>query len=491
MFKKPTKKQLALRRLVVSVITTISVLIIVTVSILFMLGYRLDSSNRLEQGALLQLNSVPDAAMVAIDGKSAGQTANKQTVLAGVHTVKMSKQGYQDWSRTLDFEAGTLTWLDYTRLVPNDRPVQSVSKFSMLAAMKFSPDMRWGLALQDAATPSFELLDLRSQEVRRSTLTIDPSLYAGSIDQAIAHQFSIYAWSSGGRYVVIKHVYGPESKTEWLMLDTQDISKTVNVTQSLNIELIDVKFANDSGSGLYGLGTDNVLRKLDVSGGTISRGLVSHVKQFAVLEENSVISFTGEDPNDTTKKVAGVYRDGESTSRIIRSTSDANADLKIAVGRYYNEDYLAVSENNKVQIFTGSLSSSLTQDASMTMITELNLTTPVTALSFSSGGDYVIAQSGASFTSYEIEHNRPTSATFKVAEGASTPTLNWLDSAHVWNEYQDKVYMRDFDGTNVHDIMTIAPGFDVSISQNGRFFYSVGRADDGSYQLQRVRMILN
>lgn len=491
MFKKPTKKQLAFRRLIISVITTVAVLIIVTVSILFMLGYRLDSSNRLEQGALLQLNSVPDAATVSIDGKTAGQTANKQTVLAGVHTVKMSKQGYQDWSRTLDFEAGTLTWLDYTRLVPNDRPVQSVSKFGTLAALQFSPDMRWGLALQNASSPSFELLDLRSQDVRGSTLTIAPSLYAESSNDAVAHQFSIYTWSSGGRYVVIKHVYGPESKTEWIMLDTQDVSKTVNVTQSLNIDLVNVKFANDSGSGLYGLGTDGILRKLDVSGGTISRGLVSHVKQFSVLEENSVISFSGEDPNDTTKDVVGIYRDGEAASRIIRSTSDANADLKIAVGRYYNEDYLAVSEKNKVQIFRGSLSTPLTQDATMTMITELSLTEPMTALSFSSGGDYVIAQSGASFTSYEIEHNRPTSASFKVDEGTVAPPLAWLDSAHVWNEYQGKVYMRDFDGTNVHDIMTMAPGFDVSLSQNGRFFYSVGRADDGSYQLQRVRMILN
>lgn len=491
MFKKPTKKQLALRRAAVSVIATVSVLIIVTVSILFMLGYRLDSSNRLEQGALIQLNAVPDATSVAIDGKTVGQTSTKQTVLAGVHTVKMFKQGYQDWTRTIDFEAGTLTWLDYTRLVPNDRPIQSVSRFDTLAAMKFSPDLRWGLALQDAATPSFELLDLRSQDVRRSTLKIDPTLYAESSDQVVAHQFSIYAWSSASRYALVKHVYGAESKTEWLMLDTQDVARSVNITQSLNIDLTDVKFANDSGSGLYGLGTDGVLRKLDVSGGTISRGLVSHVEQFTVLEENSVVSFTGKDPSDTTKNVAGLYRDGDTTARILRSTADANTALKITVGRYYNEDYVAIAEGTKVQLFTGSLSATVTQDNSLRMISEIQLASALTALSFSSGGDYLVAQAGASFTSYEVEHNRPTNATFKVDEGKAVPTLSWLDSAHFWNEYNGMIYMRDFDGSNVHDIMTTAPGFDVSLSQNGRYFYGIGRLEDGTYQLQRVRMVLN
>jgi len=95
MFKKPTKKQLLIRRIIVSVIATLSVLIILTVTILFMLGYRLDSGNgRLEQGALMQFDSKPGGASVSVDNKNVGTTATKQTVVAGVHTVTMNKTGY-------------------------------------------------------------------------------------------------------------------------------------------------------------------------------------------------------------------------------------------------------------------------------------------------------------------------------------------------------------------------------------------------------------
>ena len=50
--------------------------------------------------------------------------------------------------------------------------------------------------------------------------------------------------------------------------------------------------------------------------------------------------------------------------------------------------------------------------------------------------------------------------------------------------------MRDFNGINPFSIMTVVPGYDASLSQNGRFFYAVGKTDEG-YHLQRVKMILD
>ena len=143
MFKKPTKKQFIIRRVILSIIATLSVIIIATAAVLFMLGYRLDSGNgRLEQGALLQLDSKPNGADIYVDGRAIGsRTAAKHTVVAGVHTVKMTKNGYQDWSRTLDLAAGTLTWLDYSRLVPKERPVETVTTYQTLTSMKLSPEI--------------------------------------------------------------------------------------------------------------------------------------------------------------------------------------------------------------------------------------------------------------------------------------------------------------------------------------------------------------
>jgi len=104
MFKRPTKKQLLLRRIFFSSVATLSVLIILTVTILFLQGFRLDSGNRLAQGALLQFNSTPNAANVFIDGKNINvRTAGKHTVVAGTHSVLFQKDRYEDWTRRIDF----------------------------------------------------------------------------------------------------------------------------------------------------------------------------------------------------------------------------------------------------------------------------------------------------------------------------------------------------------------------------------------------------
>lgn len=490
MFKKPKKEIFILRRVLLSALATISVLIIASASILFMLGYRLDSGNgRFEQGALLQFDSKPNGADIWIDGSALGsQTASKQIVLAGTHSVKMTKKGYEDWSRTLTLEAGTLTWLDYVRLVPKDRPVTPVATYQALAGLTFSPDRKWALALEDAAVPAFRLVDLRSEEVKSSELLLPSTLYTPQADGT--SQFSMYRWNSEGRYLIVKHAYG-DGQTEWLMLDTQDILKSVNITQLLSVELKDVQFAGTSGTNLYGLTSEDAIRKLDLSAGTLSRAFMTHVSSFSVFADTGTISFVGLDPSDPTRKVAGIYKDGGVAPTILRSASDPSVTLSIALGRYFSDTFVAIAQGETVTVSTGSLpSDGVMESGSLHAYDTLKLAGPVTSLSFSEEGDFLVAQAGSTLTGYEVEHKRKSTVTVTASGDQPAEPLHWLDFAHLWNTDNGTLVMRDFDGSNTHAIMPITEGFDASLSTNGKFFYAVGATEQG-YQLQRVRMILN
>jgi hypothetical protein len=489
MFKKPTKKQFIIRRILLSSIATLAVIIIATSAILFMLGYRLDGGKGLEQGALLQFDSQPSGADVYVDGLNINsRTASKKTVVAGTHSVRMTKTGYQDWNRTLDLDAGTLTWLDYILLVPKELPVQTVTDYEKLVGLTISPDSKWALAQEVAATPTFQLVDLRSEEVKISDLSLPTTSYSEAGTKGVKHSFSMVSWDSGSRYVLVKHLY--REQTEWLVVDTQNISQTTNVTRLLSVNFKDLQFAGTSGKTLYGLTTDGAIRKVDVAAGTISRAFVSHVDTFTTFD-NSVISYVGVDSNDATKRVAGVFRDGDEAPHVLRSVSSEDVVLKIATGKYFSDDYVAIAEGNIVTILKGRYPSSSSQDnSSLADFATLQLTGAVSALSFSPRGDYVVAQSGESFKSYEIEHKRTDVGAVTVPDGEAAETLQWLDIAHLWNDDGGTLTMRDFNGINVYPIMTVAPGFDASLSQSGRFFYGVGKSDTG-YHLQRVKMILN
>jgi len=277
------------------------------------------------------------------------------------------------------------------------------------------------------------------------------------------------------------------------VVDTQNVASTVNVSQVLSVGLRDVRFASTNGKILYGLTTDGTLRKIDLSAETLSRAFVTHVSDFSIYD-NTVISYLGTDATDANKQVAGIYRDGDESPHVLRAVTSTEANpivLKIATGRYFNDDYVAIAEGNMVTVLKGRYPSSSSQDtSSLAPITNFEMTGAVSTLSFSPSGDYVLAQSAGSFKSYEIEHDRIASGTIATTQGSSASTLRWLDIAHLWNNDADELFMRDFNGDNTYSIMKATAGFDASLSQNGRYFYAIGKTDTG-YQLQRVKMILD
>lgn len=488
MFRRPSKKQLLIRRVIVSVVMTLAVLVIVTGTILFVLGYRLDGDKgRLEQNALIQFDSVPGAAYVSIDGKVIGtRTATKQSVIAGSHSFIVTRDGYEPWAKSLDVKAGTLTWLDYIRLVPKDRPVEKITSYASVVGEKASPDFRWLIVQEKADVPTFQLVDLRAQNVTSSTVTLPTNIYSDATTAGVQHSFTLDRWDTGGRYVLLKHTYN--DKSEWIVVDTQDVGTSVNVSRLLSISLSDVRFSGTSGNILYGL-SDGVIRKLDLSAATISRGLVTNVKSFDLFETN-VITYVGTDPSDAGVQVAGVYREGDESAHVLRRTTSVDTPLSIDATRYFSDDYVAIAEGLKVTVLKGRYPSSSTEETtSLAAYAEFTASAQVNTLSFSPDGDFLVAQSGLNFISYEVEYKRQTNATISTSE-TQAHALSWLDDAYLWSVYDGHVSIREFDGTNVHVINAAEPSFDVTLSQNGRYLYSITKSGE-SYQLQRVKMIVD
>jgi hypothetical protein len=489
MFRRPSKKQLLIRRVIVSVIMTLAVLVIVTGTVLFVLGYRLDSDKgRLEQNALVQFDSTPSGAYISIDAKVIGsRTAAKQSVIAGLHSFIVTRDGYEPWAKSLDVKAGTLTWLDYIRLVPKKLTPERVGSYTSVVGAKASPDFKWMIVQEKTDGPVFQLVDLRAQDVKTSTISLPNTIYSEASTPGVQHTFTLDRWDVGGRYVLLKHAYA--DKSEWIVLDTQDIATSVNVSRLLSISLNDVRFSGTSGNLLYGLLSDGVVRKLDLSAATISRGLITNVKSFDLFETN-ILTYVGVDPNASTKQVVGVYRDGDDAPHVLRTVDSLDTHLAIDATRYFSDDYVAIAEGLQVTVLKGSYPTSSSEDSkSLAAYAEFTASADVDTLSFSPDGDFLVAQSGLNFISYEVEYKRQTNATIETSE-TQPHTLNWLDDAYVWSIYDGHLSIREFDGTNVHVINAAEPSFDATLSQNGRYLYSITKSGE-SYILQRVKMILD
>jgi len=486
MYHLDPKQKGLIKRIIIYAIMVLSVGVIVAFVVFFSLGFRFNlAEGQLEQYALVQFESVPSGAAITIDGESTiSNTPSSSSIPAGEHVITMHRNGYKTWSKTINLKAGVLKWLKYVVLVPETLTVNSIAEYTSVAETLASPKSHYMLIETQASEPTFDLADLTSDPVKISKLTIPVTAYSESATVGMVHNFTAQSWDSGERYVLIRHNYG--DKNEWLVLDTQNADLTKNITKSFGIDISSISFFGNSGNLYYALSA-NSLRKLDLTAGTISKVLIGNVNNFDIYNSN-IITYTG--TNVANQKIAGIYRDGDAISYVLKTkTVDDENVLNIAATKYFNDDYVAVSDGKNVNVLKGSYPITTNGDSSsLVSVASFNSENNISKLSFSSTGEYVLAQSDAYFISYDLEYQNLSSST--IEGNGATSSLKWLNKNYIWSDRDGKLTIREFDGANVSTINSVIIGQDAALTSNGKYLYSINKTSTGSYQLQRVRMIL-
>jgi hypothetical protein len=490
MYHQPSKQKELTKLIMIYTIMTLAVVVIVTFIVFFVLGFRFDKDKGyLEQYALLQFSSTPSGATVTIDGTLINsKTPNKNSISAGKHEITMQREGYETWHKTIEAKAGVLTWLNYALLVPKKLPVEPVVNYKSIYRTLASPEGRSLLVEESSDVPTFSLIDLSSDTIKTTQLTIPANVYSEPSTAGITHTFNIKNWDENGRYVLVEHIYG--EKNEWLVLDTQDVVLSKNITRLFNLAIKNISFYGTSGNRFFVLDSDNNIRKLDLSTETISKSLVSNVTSFDVYNESNIITYVGNGKVGTNEKVAGSYREGDDKAYIFRTTASGES-LNIATTHYFNENYVVVSEGKKVDILSGSYPITVNDDTTgMKVVASFVLKEDINNLTFSPTGEYILVQSGAYFASYDLfDLDYQTFVSSTIDGSGDVSLLKWLDDNYLWSDRDGNLVIREFDGTNTHKINSVLVGQDATLTHNGRYLYSINKVGT-DYQLQRVRMIL-
>jgi hypothetical protein len=457
-------------------VMTTTVIIISTICIFLVLGYRFDfKKGEVEQGALLQFRSFPSAATITLDGqKLSFQTPGKRNVETGRHAVTMTEEGYQPWQKNFSVRPSELRWLSYARLIPSTIDTSSVKEYSSIADALPSPDRKW-IALQAApAMTDMEIADIRDGKKPLFTSFAIPTT-AYTQKAGVVSTFSLVEWDFGSRYFIVKHVLG--DMTEYLRVDRTDPANTVDLSTKLGVELTDIHFSGTSGNVFYALTKDGTIRKLDINAGTLSQPLLDNVLSFR-LYRDSDIAYTRQP--EVGKISAGVIID-DKPSRV--AVFDASSPVLIDINEYYSDYYLAIDHGNTVDIYKSPESNQRQK------LVSFSTASPATWQRFSSNGRIIVVGSGTQFSSYDLE----TSEKFDVAlpGTASDPTkpLQWLDDFYLVSTAGNEVRLSEFDGTNQHVISSGLEGQPVTLTDDGKFLFSLTRSQSG-VSVQRSTLIL-
>lgn len=105
-----------------------SVIVMVVVLTFIASGYWINEDFEVERQGMLQVSSYPSGANVMIDGHSSWlqRTTTSKVLPVGEHTVAITKDGYDSWSKVINLSEGLLYRLQYPRLFPVERDTLAV-----------------------------------------------------------------------------------------------------------------------------------------------------------------------------------------------------------------------------------------------------------------------------------------------------------------------------------------------------------------------------
>ncbi len=481
------RARLALRFFTYGVMTLATVMLTI-LAILYAMGNRFDTDTfSFEQGGLVQFRSAPDGARVVIDGKVQNfTTPGRANLTAGVHAVAIQKEGYRSWEKTISLGAGQLLWLNYARLIPNSVTTAPLRALSGMSDMLPSPDKRW-LLLQEATNqPALILADIGNERnLVYSSITM-PDAQFSKPSGAFGH-IDLTEWDLGSRYFLVHHYN--DAVNEWLRVDRSQPGQAVNISRLFGLAIADAHFAGSNPNIVYAK-TDNVLRRLDLGANSASAALVSGLQQFSVYGDDS-IAYVAErevtSGNPASKqKIVGIFKQNKES---VIKTYPTSASVMIAFGEYDNHSYLAVrKDNEKIQILRDP---TVAAAKDTTVFATLDIGKPVTQMLFSNNGRMLVAGANDLLTTYDLELARTYSQPLPFLSQPSTRPLRWLDDYYLWSDTGDRLRTVEFDGQNERELTSVAPGFDICLSQSGETLYSIGKnAITSGYFLQASQLIV-
>ncbi len=459
-------------------LTMCTVLLLVIVLVFVIQGWVINSKGETVQTGLVQFASNISGATVEIGKKTLNEkTTTKSQVIPGEYEFKIWREGYETWYRKTSVRGGRILWLNYARLIPKEKKVQSFFNIENVKAVKYSVDNKKALIIGEDSVgiAKFWIVEF-GESPKISEISLPEKLFDRNLAdgekylQGIAGYLTIENLSENATRAILR--WKKDDSQKWILADFNDSSKSVNLNDNFGLNFSKIRPLNRDYSKFYVL-SEKALRELDFDRMTISANLLNDIVDFENYND-SVLSFIKQDKEGIFS--VGIFEKGNQSVILSKDNSSLP---KIAISRYYNENYVHVLANKKLQIYKGSDWVGANKPK---LIKKVEFDFEPTGINLNQEGRIVSVSSNDKTATYDIETN----SKYDIASG----DLSWLDNFILYNFKNDKITLRDFDGYNVHSVLECSHDFGAILSRDEKFIYGFRQKKDGKFELVRLKMIL-
>ena len=164
-----------------------------------------------------------------------------------------------------------------------------------------------------------------------------------------------------------------------------------------------------------------------------------------------------------------LFREGETGSTLIKDLTDITVtSVTLSTGTYWGEDWVAYSVNNTIELLGGRYPS-FDKPAKNPLKSTLkrNLSYAPTALLRDLEHHIVIFSDGNNRTAFDFE-----TKDYFDSRTENTVKSHWFDDYLIWYNDANKIFVQDFDGNNVREIISnVNNSFPICLSENNRWIY--------------------
>ena len=428
--------------MVIAVIATVSILAFVVS------GYWVGSDFQIERQGLLQIYSSPTGADVEIDGQPSSwlqRTNTSKTLAAGEHTVVLSKDGYDSWSRTVDVTEGLLYRLHYPRLFLKNRYEESAHDFSATPVnfATVTPDRNTMLLLTSAG---WQLFNLDSDSGKPVTLNPPAGLLSGAIKSA--------SWATDNEHILFE--LEDSGTAKWVLFNVKTPAASVNLTKEFNANFSKVKILDGSASNLLVV-LDGNLHRIDVHARQISAILVPGVVSFDYYHQEVFFSAGSADSADASPYYLGSLKLGSNETVKLK---DLSAPAEVIVTRFYDDEYIGAMSGQLLTIY---LKDNFEEKS------QFNLSFAPESIRITNSGDAIIMNSGEKIASLDME-------VMAITEWSpETKSYGWLDGSMIYAVKGGLLTVYDFNSLNPRELASgVAESLPVTITSDKYLYYFRG-----------------
>lgn len=492
MYHQPSKKAILRKKIATMLVSILVVVVGVVILSAYMLGYNFNRKDgRVERMGILQLDSTPSNAAVYINDQPHSSNTRARLVLSpGTFDVRLEKDKYHAWHKNVTIKAGELTWTNYPRLIPKQLPVNVVEALpaTLADALPSGSSKRYAF-LEKIDTPVIRIASIDRDTPVFKTLTVPEEIYSRMGEIQGDHAFKLHLWSGNERFIILQHTYNTQKTTEWLLVDTEKPEESLNISKLFGIDdLTELVFSDYSGSQLYAL-THGAVRSFDIANRTISSPIVEHVEEFRLYGDGYVLFSSHK--SDSQVRTVGYTKKGFKQPYTVKIVPfKPGHKVLFDVAKYYDRYYFLIADGVEAQLYSSrALPHDIATKLELQEVATLHTEQVIIAANITENGQLATVQDGTMFTTYNLEAAAQHSAKIQNNNAGTPQKLRYLDTYLLWAEHDGKLRTYEFDGGNQHDIMPIEARFDATLSPSGKYLYGVRKAEAGSYELVRVKLL--